>query len=107
MYVRRVWRFVVRVAKVLYDPIEQARAKRMLASAILGLIIALSAKPIVNWITGGMLDKPPKELTKGGAANAPSFWTMVNNALNLFTWIAVVIALFAIIYAGIKFKTAE
>ena len=104
---RKVRGVVVKVFKVLCDPIEQARAKKQLAGAVLGLIIALSAKPIVNWITGGMLSNPPEQLKEGGAAGAPSFWDMANNAIDLFTWIAAVIAVIVIIYAGIKLKTAE
>ena len=97
--VREVVRGVARVFKVLYDPIEQARAKRRLGGCILGLIVALSAKGIVNYISNNKLSNPPQGLS--------DMSSMANKALDLFTWVATVIAALLLIYYAIKYKTAE
>ena len=96
MLARARW---VRVLRVLYDPMEQARARRNMGIIAIGLVFIVAAKPIVNFITGGALSSPPPGLES--VANT------FNNILTFAQWIGGALAVLAFIYNAIKFFASD
>ena len=96
MLARARW---VRVLRVLYDPMEQARARRNMGIIAIGLVFIVAAKPIVNFITGGALSNPPSGLES--VANT------FNNILTFAQWIGGALAVLAFIYNAIKFFASD
>jgi len=85
--------------RVLRDPMEQARARRNMGIIAIGLIFIVAAKPIIDFITGGMLSNPPSGLE--------SVSTIFNNVLTFAQWIGGALAVLAFIYNAIKFFTSD
>ena len=71
---------------------EVAVGYNMIATCMIAGVIMAVAKPLANWLTGGMLDRPP----------VPELGQMVSKVFDLVMYLGVVILVIGLIMAGIN-----
>lgn len=71
---------------------EVAVGYNMIATCLIAGVIMAVAKPLANWLTGGMLNNPP----------VPELGTMVSRVFDLVMYLGVVILVIGLIMAGIN-----
>jgi len=71
---------------------EVAVGYNMIATCLIAGTIMAVAKPLANWITGGLLDNPP----------VPELGIMVGRVFDLIMYLGVVVLVIGLIMAGIN-----
>ncbi len=87
----------------MFDPVEQARAKRALGLAFLGLILVLAATGIVQFITG----KSVGDIAATICGDSDMCRNAVTNSITFLQYLAILIFVLAIIWNGIRLKTTD
>jgi len=82
-----------------FDPIERARIKKHIVIILMALGILLFARPIVNYLTGGVLDNPPQ-----GLKTLSDFF---DKAIKLAQFIGGFIGVLMLMWNAIRLKTTE
>ena len=82
-----------------FDPIERARIKKHIVIILLALVILLFARPIVNYVTNGMLDNPPEGLK----SMADTF----DKLIKLVQFVGGFIGVLMLMWNAIRLKTTE
>ncbi|MBO3809756.1 MAG: hypothetical protein FGF50_09225 [Candidatus Brockarchaeota archaeon] len=71
---------------------EVAVGYSMIASCVMAGIIMAVARPIANWLTGGLLDNPPVQ----------ELGTMIDKLFTLLMYLGVVLLVVGLVMAGIN-----
>ena len=97
---KRIRRVVGRLSSILVvmDPVEQARAKRLLGAALIGGAIVIGAPGAVKYVLANKIANP---------AMAQELFDALDRVLTLIQAIGGSLAAIVAVYSGIKMMTSE